>query len=58
MQVNKNLWRAAEEFGLELSDFDGKEDILGIWDGSEFLLTVSLPRRLYILVHSAVDRPK
>ena len=43
VKVNKNLWRASEEFGLERISFDGDSDeVLGIWDGQEFPLTVSV----------------
>ena len=41
VQPNKNMWRASEEFGFERSDFDDGDDTMGIWDGSQFLLTVS-----------------
>ena len=42
VKVNKNLWRAVDEFGLERVEFDGDDDndIMGIWDGHEFVLTV------------------
>lgn len=44
VKVNKNLWRAVDEFGLERVDFerdDDGDDTMGIWDGHEFALTVS-----------------
>ena len=43
VKANKNLWRASEEFGLNLTDFSEQpgDSTLGIWDGKEFLLTVS-----------------
>ena len=42
---NKNMVRATKEFDLEVKSFEvGKE--LGVWDGSQFLVTVrSLIRR-------------
>ncbi|KAI0084957.1 FAD/NAD(P)-binding domain-containing protein [Irpex rosettiformis] len=41
VKANKNLWRASEEFGLNLTDFSDQDgdDTIGIWDGKEFLLT-------------------
>lgn len=44
VKANKNLWRASQEFGLNLTDFSGEDGdgSLGIWDGKEFLLTVCL----------------
>ena len=41
MESNKNLWRATEEFGLERIDFGDDDNVMGIWDGKEFVLTVS-----------------
>ena len=47
VKVNKNLWRAVDEFGLERVNFEGDDDdIMGIWDGQEFALTVSATSRL------------
>lgn len=43
VKVNKNLYRASEEFNLERIDFEGEEAEMGIWDGEKFLLTVSFP---------------
>ncbi len=43
VKVNKILWRAVSEFGLELEDWrgdSGDDAVMGIWDGHEFLLTV------------------
>ncbi|KAF7986244.1 hypothetical protein HWV62_38711 [Athelia sp. TMB] len=39
VKVNKNLWRASEEFDLERVDFTREEAQMGIWDGEQFLLT-------------------
>ncbi|KAI0699779.1 FAD/NAD(P)-binding domain-containing protein [Cerioporus squamosus] len=42
VKVNKILWRAVSEFGLELEDWKGDSDddqVMGIWDGHEFVLT-------------------
>lgn len=41
VKVNKNLWRAVDEFGLERLNFKDDDDSIGIWDGEQFLLTVS-----------------
>lgn len=41
VKANKNMWRAIEEFGLETTDFEDDDSTLGIWDGEQFLLTVS-----------------
>ena len=40
VQSNKNMWRATEEFGLERIDFGNDNNVMGIWDGKEFVLTV------------------
>ena len=47
VEVNKNLWRAVDEFGLERNKWDddgddGDEDVTGIWDGQEFVITVRI----------------
>jgi len=39
VKVNKNMWRATEEFGLERIDFGDDGNVMGLWDGSEFVLT-------------------
>lgn len=41
VKVNKNMYRASEEFNLERVAFDAEESQMGIWDGEQFLLTVS-----------------
>ena len=42
VKANKNLWRATDEFGLERLKYDGDDnEVMGIWDGQEFVLTVS-----------------
>lgn len=51
VKVNKNLWRAVDEFGLERVDFerdDDGDDTMGIWDGHEFALTVSSLCELHV----------
>ena len=41
VEVNRNLWRASEEFNLTRIDYAaGGNDQLGIWDGTQFLFTV------------------
>ncbi|KAI0354058.1 FAD/NAD(P)-binding domain-containing protein [Trametes cingulata] len=40
VKVNKNLWRAVDEFGLERVNFlDDDTEVMGIWDGHQFVLT-------------------
>ncbi|KAI0367266.1 FAD/NAD(P)-binding domain-containing protein [Pilatotrama ljubarskyi] len=40
VKVNKNLWRAVDEFGLERVNFvDDDNEVMGIWDGQQFVLT-------------------
>lgn len=47
VQINKNLWRAVDEFGLERSKWlDDDDDYMGIWDGQEFVLTVGFSFRV------------
>lgn len=41
VDANKNLVRAAKEFGLEVLNHSGDET-LGVWDGKQFLVTVSI----------------
>lgn len=40
VEANKNLWRASDEFGFERQDFDDPDGSMGLWDGSQFLITV------------------
>jgi prenylcysteine oxidase/farnesylcysteine lyase len=40
VRVNKNLWRASDEFNLTRVDFEDGDSSMGIWDGQKFLLTV------------------
>ncbi|KAI0073842.1 hypothetical protein K474DRAFT_1666124 [Panus rudis PR-1116 ss-1] len=44
VKPNKNMWRATEEFGLERYDFEDEDGSTGIWDGSQFVLTVGQSR--------------
>ncbi|KAH9918096.1 Prenylcysteine lyase-domain-containing protein [Fomitopsis serialis] len=39
VKVNRNIWRATEEFGLERIGFGDDNNVMGIWDGQEFVLT-------------------
>lgn len=48
VRVNKNLWRASDEFNLTRLNFEEEDSTMGIWDGQNFLLTVSLPLTLLI----------
>ncbi|TFY55423.1 hypothetical protein EVJ58_g8261 [Rhodofomes roseus] len=40
VEINRNMWRATEEFGLERIGFGDENNVMGIWDGQEFVLTV------------------
>lgn len=40
------MWRATEEFGLDRIDFGNDNNVMGIWDGKEFVLTVSAALQL------------
>ena len=40
VEVNKNLWRAVDEFGFERIPFENASDVVGIWDGQEFVAMV------------------
>lgn len=37
VKVNKNLWRATEEFNLTRIDFEKEGGDMGIWDGEKFV---------------------
>ena len=39
--ANKNLWRAADEFNLTRHG-EKKAPSIGIWDGTQFILTVRI----------------
>lgn len=39
VRINKNLWRATEEFGLERISFGDDGDVMGLWDGKDVILT-------------------
>ena len=40
VSVNKNLWRAVDEYGLERFKFESDDDVVGIWDGHKFVVSV------------------
>ena len=42
VHANKNLMRASKEFNLSLNDFGDEFSDMGIWDGSKFVLVVSI----------------
>lgn len=44
VRINKNLWRATEEFGLERISFGDDGDVMGLWDGKDVILTVCTVR--------------
>ncbi|KAI0271577.1 FAD/NAD-P-binding domain-containing protein [Gloeopeniophorella convolvens] len=39
VSINKNLWRATDEFNLTRYGFEDEDGDMGIWDGESFLLT-------------------
>ncbi|KAH9926192.1 uncharacterized protein B0H18DRAFT_1006933 [Fomitopsis serialis] len=39
VEVNKNMWRAVDEFGLERVSYKDANTVMGIWDGSQFVLS-------------------
>ncbi|KAL4250177.1 prenylcysteine oxidase family protein [Abortiporus biennis] len=47
VKSNKNLWRATDEFGLERTDFGDEATATGIWDGSQFIITVGGGKHFY-----------
>lgn len=42
MGANKNIVRAAQEFNLETISFEDGDELMGVWDGSKFLVTVRI----------------
>ena len=49
VDVNKNMWRAADEFNLTRMDFkDAGDGQMGVWNGKQFLLTVSCTSDIYV----------
>jgi prenylcysteine oxidase / farnesylcysteine lyase len=40
VDVNKNLMRASQEFNLTLRNLADEDSDFGVWDGTQFLLTV------------------
>ncbi|CDO76406.1 hypothetical protein BN946_scf184937.g20 [Trametes cinnabarina] len=40
VEANKNLWRATAEFGLERVPYENPSDVIGVWDGKKFLITI------------------
>lgn len=46
VEINRNMWRASDEFNLTRYGFTNKEDDdegeLGFWDGEKFIITVRL----------------
>lgn len=41
VSANKNLVRAVKEYNLSVTDFGEEAEETGIWDGQQFVLTVS-----------------
>ncbi|OBZ77505.1 hypothetical protein A0H81_01708 [Grifola frondosa] len=39
VKANENLWRATDEFELDRIDFGDDDNVMGIWDGANFVLT-------------------
>lgn len=48
VEINRNMWRASDEFNLTRYGFTNREDDdegeLGFWDGEKFIITVRLYR--------------
>lgn len=40
VRANKNLFRAVEEFGLNITDLANEDDDMTIYDGDQVVLTV------------------
>ena len=40
VEVNRNMWRAVDEFDLERTAYKDASTVMGVWDGSQFVLTV------------------
>ena len=51
VQANRNLWRASDEFGLERIVWDTDSTNDGVWDGTEFRITVSILDSFHNAVH-------
>lgn len=50
VEVNKNMWRAVDEFGFERAAYKDASTVMGVWDGTQFVITVSRsdhPRRTH-----------
>ncbi|TFY73089.1 hypothetical protein EWM64_g10923, partial [Hericium alpestre] len=47
VKINKNLWRATEEFNLSRYDFEHDEGKTGFWDGEEFIFTQGGTRGIF-----------
>ncbi|KIO16489.1 hypothetical protein M407DRAFT_85972 [Tulasnella calospora MUT 4182] len=41
VRANKNMFRATEEFGLNVTDLSREDDDMTVWDGDQVILTVS-----------------
>ena len=41
VSANKNLVRAVKEYNLSVTDFGEEAEEAGIWDGQQFVITVS-----------------
>jgi prenylcysteine oxidase/farnesylcysteine lyase len=48
--VNKNLWRATNEFNLSFYGFEDEDGDMAIWDGEQILLTVCFTWYYYLAV--------
>jgi len=40
VRINKNMWRATEEFNLSRYGFEDEDGDMAIWDGEQILFTV------------------
>lgn len=51
VEINRNMWRASDEFNLTRYGFTNREDDdegeLGFWDGEKFIITVGFISHLF-----------
>jgi hypothetical protein len=49
VRINKNIWRATEEFNLSRYGFEDEDGDMAIWDGEQILFTVWFLAYIYYL---------
>lgn len=57
VEVNKNMWRAVDEFGLERAAYKDANTVMGVWDGAQFVLTVCRLGHLSLCFARTSDLP-